>query len=236
MVSYFVYGLFDPRDGALRYVGCHRGVLATRLQSHLADSRKSKIATHKTNWIRKLTQMDLMPIISEIQNFFSKKEMLEAEVYWISFFRSQGCRLTNGTDGGEGVWGHRHSIETRTVLSQKNRIQFSNPENRLRHSVIAKSQWNRPGSRTAQSALKRRQYEKDPGLARRVSEGKRNFYKDHPQACLMRAKPIADQFGNRYESLAVAARKLGLSQGNVSMVLRGIRPHTKGFRFVFAEK
>lgn len=57
-----------------------------------------------------------------------------------------------------------------------------------------------------------------------------------PEQCLICSRnkggtPIEDQFGNRYETVAEAVRKLGLNQGNVSAVLAGKRNHTGGYRF-----
>lgn len=45
------------------------------------------------------------------------------------------------------------------------------------------------------------------------------------------SKKIVDQYGNIYYSVTEAALKIKTSIGNVSMVLNGIREHTKGYKF-----
>jgi predicted transcriptional regulator len=49
-------------------------------------------------------------------------------------------------------------------------------------------------------------------------------------------KKIADQNGVVYTSIMEAAEKLKLSIGNISMVLHGIRKHTKNYRFTFVKE
>lgn len=39
--------------------------------------------------------------------------------------------------------------------------------------------------------------------------------------------------GIEYESISMCAKVLGLSIGNLSMVLKGKRPHTKGLKFIY---
>lgn len=39
--------------------------------------------------------------------------------------------------------------------------------------------------------------------------------------------------GIEYESISMCAKVLGLSVGNLSMVLQGKRPHTKGLKFIY---
>lgn len=41
----------------------------------------------------------------------SPTDWVEAEQFWISYFRSIGCRLANLTQGGDGLSGMRHSPE-----------------------------------------------------------------------------------------------------------------------------
>ncbi len=103
---FFIYGLFDPRDGELRYIGKTEKALGVRLSGHLCAANQGK-NTHLFNWIRLLRTMGEKPYISQIQVLNEVEDLNRAEVYWIAFFRAQGCRLTNSTDGGEGTSGHR---------------------------------------------------------------------------------------------------------------------------------
>lgn len=113
---YSIYGLFDPRTGELRYVGKTVSSLKKRLREHLSY-QKTKGHTHRENWIKSLLSLNLRPDIQLIQAFNTEADMDAAEVYWIKFFRDEGCDLVNKTDGGEGSTGYRHSAEIRAKMS-----------------------------------------------------------------------------------------------------------------------
>lgn len=120
----YIYGLFSP-DGELRYVGKTSKVLKKRLWEHTAVSQL-KYACHRTNWIKSLYPQK--PYIQLIQTLSSEKELNEAEIYWISYFRSVGCRLVNSTDGGEGVRGRKHTEESKAYLRSINIGKKMSPE------------------------------------------------------------------------------------------------------------
>ena len=115
MPACHVYGLFDPRDGELRYVGLHVGDLDKRMREHLCLARRGK-KLYVYDWIRAVLRQGENPEIYSIQQLGSENEMLVAEVYWISYFKKEGCRLTNLTDGGEGCFGYRHTEETKQKM------------------------------------------------------------------------------------------------------------------------
>ena len=96
MVS--IYGLIDPRDNQLRYVGKAIN-LSSRLRAHLSEARRW--TDHKANWIKSILHDGLKPDIFIIEDV---KESIwqETERFWISYFRYIGCNLINRTIGGEG--------------------------------------------------------------------------------------------------------------------------------------
>ncbi|MGI0058124.1 MAG: NUMOD3 domain-containing DNA-binding protein [Nitrosotalea sp.] len=60
-----------------------------------------------------------------LEEYTSAQELSEAEIHAIAYFKSIGCDLTNGTDGGDGgapMTGKTHSEEAKMKisLSQKN--------------------------------------------------------------------------------------------------------------------
>jgi len=61
------------------------------------------VATYKNNWIKSLLSRGVRPVIEVVQEFDTYTPLNEAERFWIVQFRALGFRLTNGTDGGEGV-------------------------------------------------------------------------------------------------------------------------------------
>lgn len=108
-----IYGLSDPRTSELRYVGRTKRKLNVRLQQHLQPAYL-KPNTHKNAWVKSLLSDGIKPEIFEIET----TEDFEAEEFWIAYFKSLGCNLTNGTKGGEG-WkaGMKHSEESRKRIS-----------------------------------------------------------------------------------------------------------------------
>lgn len=97
-----IYALVDPRKKEeYRYVGKTAKSLSKRLSGHLCDVKTSK-CTHKIHWIRKLLREGISPMVVLIEIVDSTLENAR-EIYWIAKFREEGHKLTNGTDGGEGV-------------------------------------------------------------------------------------------------------------------------------------
>jgi hypothetical protein len=92
----FIYVLIDPRDDAVRYVGKANDP-KVRLDRHLRDKRD----THKQRWINVLKSLELKPIMQVIEEV-PYDLWAERECYWIEYYRSQGCNLTNSTEGGKG--------------------------------------------------------------------------------------------------------------------------------------
>ena len=115
--KYLIYGLVDPRNGQLRYVGksC-KGLY--RPKSHWTPSSlRIQPFTPKNNWIKQVLADNALPSVIVIQEFPDSSVLSDAERHWIRYFRHMGCPLTNLTDGGEG--GHGPSTpETRLKISQ----------------------------------------------------------------------------------------------------------------------
>jgi hypothetical protein len=94
-----IYILIDPRDNEIRYVGKTIQSLRDRLKGHVD---KSKVRTdHRSLWITQLLRLGYRPRIELIQTVGSHDWRI-AEPYWIGYYRSLGCDLTNGTEGGDG--------------------------------------------------------------------------------------------------------------------------------------
>ena len=96
-----IYGLFDPRTEALRYVGMTRIGIDKRLRKHL-HSAENKEESHRSNWIRKLSDADLVPEIDALEGTVPPEDLPLNEEAWIEFALTAGHPLTNMTDGGEG--------------------------------------------------------------------------------------------------------------------------------------
>lgn len=110
----FIYVLTEPDGNTIRYVGkSNENRIGKRLIEHCRYSSLD-LHTHKNMWIKSLLRQGLKPvlkIIEECQDNCYK----EREKYWIKYYKSIGCDLTNSTEGGEGVL----RIHDRTITEEQ---------------------------------------------------------------------------------------------------------------------
>lgn len=131
MTRFLIYGLVDPRNGQLRYVGKsqsgHR-----RPKQHSMPTYLKKENTHKANWIKQLLSENLKPYIVTIQEFEDPDILAQAETHWIAYFKQMGCPLTNQCRGGEGFTG-KHSEEWKMAASTRTKRWMAalSPEERV---------------------------------------------------------------------------------------------------------
>lgn len=107
---FLIYGLIDPRDGQLRYVG----------KSATGMGRpKSLHSAYCLAWERQLRARGLKPDIEVLEEHESAEALPEAERYFIAYFRFIGCRLTNLTAGGDGGATRHgpHTPESKVLMS-----------------------------------------------------------------------------------------------------------------------
>ena len=83
----------------------------------------------------------------------SKDELNEAERFWIDWYRrNTNFRLTNGTDGGDGGQGLKHSDETRKIIGKATTIALTGKPQSPAHK--AKSAAARLGTKNTPKARK----------------------------------------------------------------------------------
>lgn len=113
----FIYGLIDPRDNELRYIGFTSISLKRRLITHLSPSALKK-NTHKNNWVKSILYEKIKPEIFLIQK--TDKENWEFDEQWnIQYFKAIGCRLTNECSGGRGFYDISDAIKKKMSDSHK---------------------------------------------------------------------------------------------------------------------
>lgn len=122
----YIYALVDPRNNAIRYIG-KSDKPKRRLETHLIPyNLRNK--THKNAWINQLLKLGLKPKL-ETLDWVPTSEWPAEEKKWIARFRNlPGPKLTNSTDGGDGLVGFTHSEETKKRLSESNRGRIHSPE------------------------------------------------------------------------------------------------------------
>ncbi len=120
----YIYGLYDPRDYQLRYIG-KTEKLRKRLWHHLKDAKAGQ-KTYKANWMRQLLSEGLEPTIGILMET-TEDNWPEDERTCIAEAVANGANLTNLTEGGEGIIGYGHSEETKRKISQSNKDQGKIP-------------------------------------------------------------------------------------------------------------
>lgn len=88
-----IYGLCCPISGELKYIG-KANDSAARLSAHLRETRRG---TPLYRWLAELRANGLAPEMFEIEQ---PKDWVEAERFWIAYFRSIGAQLLNLARGG----------------------------------------------------------------------------------------------------------------------------------------
>jgi hypothetical protein len=115
VTRHLIYALVDPRSGQWRYIGKSSSGLRRPREHVRAYFLRS--STHKINWVKSLLAQGLEPQIEVLEELQGPESLGEAEMEWIAAARAAGCQLTNETDGGEGLWGRKHTRETRLKMS-----------------------------------------------------------------------------------------------------------------------
>jgi group I intron endonuclease len=116
METVFIYVLIDPKSNQIKYVGKTTDI-KRRLRRHISE--RFLHDSYKDRWIRKIVDSNVLPEI-EIIDEVDKSNWGYWEKFYISYFKSIGCLLTNGTIGGDeppSTKGRKHTIESRLKMS-----------------------------------------------------------------------------------------------------------------------
>lgn len=130
---FLVYALTDPRTNTVRYVGKSSTGLR-RPKTHGSRALEDGNYTHVANWIRSLKKLGMEYGIEVLEEVADGNAAIEAEKFWISYWRFVGADLTNLTDGGDGLPGWRPSAETRQKMRVASTGRFHDAETRQRIS------------------------------------------------------------------------------------------------------
>lgn len=130
-----VYGLVDPRDDSVRYVGKTENSLSSRYSYHYRRSLDGRDQSRKAAWIKSLDAAGLKPEI-EVLEIVGQDDWQEAERNWIALYNSP--KLTNHTPGGEvGALGFKNSPEQRKRKSDAAKRRCADPAERERLRQIS---------------------------------------------------------------------------------------------------
>lgn len=97
VITVEIYGLSDPRDDKLRYIG-KANCAERRLKSHFRDSRRRGTPLYR--WIRKLLAEGRAPSLRILESC-AVTDWKQREIIWIGFAREIGIPLLNVASGGD---------------------------------------------------------------------------------------------------------------------------------------
>lgn len=80
---YLIYGLLDPRDNSLRYIGKTHKRRENRLADHIEDTLEGSTAPVHV-WIRELLELDLTPNVFVLKRLEASNNWREGEKREIS--------------------------------------------------------------------------------------------------------------------------------------------------------
>lgn len=115
-----IYGLYDPRTEALRYIGQTTRTSTQRLRAHLTPSALRR-HSYVARWLSGLSRSRLIPTCSILAEAQDQEELDRLEVEWIAKARSEGASLVNLADGGGGRPGYVVPPEVRERIAAKQR-------------------------------------------------------------------------------------------------------------------
>lgn len=132
----FIYGARDNDSLEYRYIGLSSTGL-TRLKRHvhiLSKPTHPEYASYKYNWMRSCGNLTF-----DIIEYAEDRTLLNSmERQWIKAYKDAGHHLTNLTDGGEGMFGHKFSDETKKKMSESAKGRIVSEETRARLSAAHK--------------------------------------------------------------------------------------------------
>lgn len=134
----YIYILRDPRTNEIKYVGKTVDP-RSRSKKHGLPSQLRGSGVRKVKWILELRSIGLRPIFEIIEEC-TEENWEERERYWISYHGGPGV-LVNVREGGEFSplgYTYKHSDETKKLLRQKTKEQFSDPTRRSTHKQAMK--------------------------------------------------------------------------------------------------
>lgn len=237
--QFFIYGLTDPRTGEVRYVG-KSATGMKRPKLHGKPSCLAKDETHKANWIRSLLAQGIHYVVEVLQYVGSREELNSAERYWIREARNAGWKLTNHTDGGDGLSGATFSAEHRANISKANRGRKLTAEQKARCSVAARRRDPATGAARVHAASLAWKGSKHTEEAKKaigaVHRGKVVSAEARAKVSVANSKPVRELASSTmYPSVRAAATALGIECSGVAKVASGrarLKSH-HGYRFEY---
>lgn len=123
MIKFKVYGLVDPRNNKICYIGITRKLLKRRLYQHNnpSDNNLCKIAKLS----RHLKGKQLKFNIVELESCKDEIGMYDKEIYYINLYKSLNYRLYNIQPGGKITINDAESYKRSSITKLKNKENYN---------------------------------------------------------------------------------------------------------------
>lgn len=213
MADVYIYVLKCPESGDVRYVGKTKKI-SKRLAQHASEGSMGKIRSHKVNWVASLIEKGLRPVI-EVDSVCCDETWKMVERERIAHYRALGCRLTNGTDGGDGATDmsdaqklaisergkaiYRDHPEKRKAISDRMKLKWEDPVYRALHLEAVQEACRTPEFREKISVLKKEMMS-NPEARKRQSEIMTELCKSEEWRLDRHAKAKASRDTDEYRS------------------------------------
>lgn len=146
----YIYAIVDPRTDEVRYVG-KTTAPPRRFRDHICLARSGLAEYYSSRWMREILSDNKRPILKILQAC-AEENWQDRERYWIEFYKSKGCSLTNLTDGGQGGSG-KMPAASRASLSVRHKGRTMSEEWRTRISEANKGKRHMFGYRHSPDTL-----------------------------------------------------------------------------------
>lgn len=112
----YIYALRDPFTQEIRYIG-----KTINLQERLRTQCNEKSNTYRCHWIQMIIAKGKKPIQVILEELPNNADWQQAEKDWILNGKKEGWKLTNTTDGGDGVLNLSGESKERMLKTWKGR-------------------------------------------------------------------------------------------------------------------
>jgi group I intron endonuclease len=201
----YIYTLSSNDD--IRYVGRTFNV-NKRFRQHINESYKNN--THKSNWIRKVKNINI-----EIVDVCDEDNYSFWEQHYISLYKSWGFNLLNMTIGGEGISGYKYTEEDklkRSIRMLGNKNHFYGKNHTLRTIEIL-SNIDRSGEKNSMYGKKHKE------ISKKIMSNKKLVFYDgvnNPRAKKLYQYNLDNKLIKCWDFAKECADFYNISRGNIS--------------------
>lgn len=237
---FYTYAHYKP-DNSVFYIGKGQRRRAWAKDNH---------SNHWNNIVAKYPDYK----VEILARWDTEQEAFDHEVFLIDTFRAMGIKLTNVTNGGDGVTGYKHTVETKRFLTEHHKRLHNLPEQREKNSERSKLRMQDPkiknlvrdGAIRYMSIPENREKSRQAALLQNSSEEFRRKQSERctvrmqdPKYRLLMAKPcICVETGQIFQSQADAAKWIGpkARPQTINRAVTGKRQTAYGYHWQTANK